>query len=100
MEDIQFIGLNELENVDQTMVKTLAAEYYDKIKRALNNETSLVIHIKAAAKEGARHRYDVKVRVQAPTKIFESSSEEWDLATAVHGSCKDLLTQIKHTFHD
>lgn len=98
MEGIEFKGLKELENVDQTMVKTLVSEYYDKVKRSLHNETMLVVHIKEASKEGHRHRYEVNVRAVAPTKIFESKSEEWDLATAIHGTCKDLLKQIEHAF--
>ncbi len=98
MEEIKFVGLKELEDVDQTMVNTIVSEYYDKIKRSLHNETTLVVHIKSAANEGHRHRYDVKLRAQAPTKIFEANSEEWDLASAIHGTCKDLLKQIEHAF--
>ena len=99
MEQIQFIGLNELEKVDQDMVQTLATEYYEKIKRSLHNETSLVIHIKPAAKEGHRHRYEVSVRVAAPTRTFESSAEDWDLAAVIHKTLKELLSQIEHAFH-
>lgn len=100
MEQIQFKGLKELEDVDQEMVKKLAEEYYGKIKRELHNELTLVIHIKTSSKEGHRHRYEVKVRAECPSKIFESHAEEWDLATGIHGPLKDLKTQVQHTFHD
>jgi ribosome-associated translation inhibitor RaiA len=100
MEPIQFIGLNALEDVDQQMVQTLTTEYYDKIQRELKNLTSLVIHIKTAAKEGHRHRYEVTVRAIAPTRVFESSSEDWDLATSLHKTFKDLEREIQHAFHD
>jgi len=104
MEPIQFIGLNELEEVDQEMVQTLATEYYDKIQRELKNVTSLVIHIKSSAKEGHRHRYEVTVRAEAPTKIFESSkgkqTTDWDLASALHHAFKSVVTQIQHAFKD
>ncbi|MBW2997585.1 hypothetical protein KY349_04560 [Candidatus Woesearchaeota archaeon] len=103
MEPIQFIGLNELEDVDQQMVQTLATQYYDKIQRALKNLTSLVIHIKRYEKEGHRQKYSIHVRVIAPTKVFESSKSPeaatWDLASALHNAFKNLVRQIQHEFH-
>jgi protein-tyrosine phosphatase len=103
MEPIQFIGLNELDEVDQDMVQTLTTEYYDKIQRELKNLTSLVVHIKSAEKEGHRHRYDVTVRAEAPTRIFESSKSPqaacWDLASALHNAFKNLEREITHAFH-
>jgi hypothetical protein len=104
MEPIQFIGLNELEDVDQQMVQTLTTEYYGKIQRELRNVTSLVIHIKPHAKEGHRHRYEITIRAVAPTRIFESSkggqTTDWDLAAALHKAFKDVIKQIQHAFHN
>ena len=101
MEPIQFIGLNELEKVDQDMVKTLVNQYYPKIQRSLKNVTSLVIHIKTYKKEGHRHKYSLHLRAIAPTKIFESSkAADWDLASSIHKSFKDILREIEHTYHD
>jgi imidazoleglycerol phosphate dehydratase HisB len=104
MEPIQFIGLNELEKVDQDMVQTLATEYYDKIQRALKNLTSLVIHIKTLEKEGHRHRYEIHVKAVAPTRIFDSSkgksNTDWDLASALHHAFKSIEHEIEHAFHD
>ena len=103
MEPIRFIGLNELEQVDQDMVQTLSTEYYAKIQRELKNITSLVIHIKTHKKEGHRHQYEVTVKAVAPTRIFESSkgpeAVQWDLASALHNSFKNLERQIQHAFH-
>ena len=104
MEPIQFIGLNELEKVDQDMVQTITTEYYDKIQRALKNLTSLVIHIKPYKKEGHRHKYSIHIRAVAPTRIFESSKSPetatWDLASALHNAFKNLEREIQHAFHD
>jgi len=104
MEKIQFIGMDELEDVDKDMVQTITSEYYDKIQRALKNETSLVVHIKTAEKEGHRHRYEVTVRAEAPTRMFESSkgrtNTDWDLAAALHNAFKNLEREIQHAFHD
>lgn len=103
MEHIQFIGLNELEDVDQQMVQTLATEYYGKIQRELKNLTSVVIHIKDYGKGGHRQKYSVHVRVIAPTKVFESSKSRdaahWDIASAIHSAFKNIEREIQHEFH-
>ncbi|MFH1063876.1 MAG: hypothetical protein V1729_02230 [Candidatus Woesearchaeota archaeon] len=100
MENVKFIGLSDLDDVDKNMVQTVVDEYYGKIKRELNNETSLVIHIKTSTKGGHRQRYDVSARAVAPTRIFESSDEGWDLAASLHTVCKKIITEINHAFHD
>lgn len=102
MEAIQFIGLNDLDKVDQAMVNKLATEYYDKFKRMLKNESSLRIHIKSYGKGGARDKYSVHVMLIAPTQTFESSkanqAAEFDLASCMHESFKNLERQLEHHF--
>ncbi|MBW2967862.1 hypothetical protein KY362_05230 [Candidatus Woesearchaeota archaeon] len=100
MEKIQYKGLSELEDVDQAMVRTLTEEYYPKIQRELKNVTSLVVHIKGSSKGGHRTRYELGVRAEAPTRIFESHTEEWDLARGLHKVFKDIEREIQHHFKD
>lgn len=100
MDEIKFIGLDELEDVDQAMVRTLADEYYGKIQRELKNDTSLVVHIKAHVKGGHRNRYEITVRAEAPTRMFETHCEEWDLAKGLHKTFKDIEREIQHAFKD
>ena len=98
-EMIQYIGLNDLEPVEQEMVKTLIDEYSYKIKRVLHNLTSLAVHIKCHSKGGKRERIEITLRAIAPTKQFEvGKTEDWDLARAVHKACKDLIREIEHNF--
>lgn len=98
MEPIQFIGVKELDNVQQTIVNKLSTEYYDKIQRELKNLTSIVVHVKAYEKEGKKSKFSIHLRAIAPTKIFESTkAADWDLARALHKAFKDLERQILHT---
>ena len=98
-EIIQFIGLKDLEPVDQEMLRKIIFEQYPKIKRKLHNMTSLVVHIKSYGKGGARAKYSFHMRALAPTHLFESSNASaWDLATCVHKSFDDLDHQIEHAF--
>ncbi|MBI2565061.1 hypothetical protein HYV79_03685 [Candidatus Woesearchaeota archaeon] len=100
-EIIQFVGLKDLSAPQQVLVNSLATAHYDKLKRELNNLTSMVIHIKYYKKEGEKQKYSLHVRCIAPTKIFEScKSHDWDLARAMHKSFEDLRRQIEHSLHN
>lgn len=100
MDAIQFIGLTELDPDEQHVVQDLATEYYDKVQRSVKEVTSLVIHIKQHAKGGARKKYSVHIRVDAPSFVFESTkANDWDLAKTVHKAFQDVENGIKHKFH-
>jgi hypothetical protein len=97
MEQIQFIDLKKLEPEQQAVVQQLSTEYYGKIKRELNNLTTLIVHIKEYKKG---HKFSIHVRAEAPTRIFESTkAADWDLARTMHKAFKDLEREIQHVFH-
>lgn len=99
-EIIQFIGVNKLEPAEQDAVMTLSEEYYGKIKRQIKNRMSLVVHVKTYKKQGSKVKYALHTRLIAPTRIFEScKSHDWDLSRALHKSFKDLISELKHSFH-
>jgi hypothetical protein len=101
MENIQFIGLKEIDPVDQVMVRKLCSEYYPKIDRALKNLRSVVVHIKPYTKGGARPKYSMHVRAIAPTRIFETDKvAAWELSKALRMAFDDLEKEIRHAFHD
>ena len=49
-EVIQFIGTHDLNAAEKAVANKLSNEYYDKIKRSLNNITSLVVQVKKLGK--------------------------------------------------
>lgn len=98
MEQLQITGLDSLNDFEKATLNKLANEYYPKIQRAIKNITSLVVHIKSESKGGKRKRYIVKIRAIAPTRVFESSAEKWDLAMALHKSFEEILHEIEHRF--
>jgi hypothetical protein len=100
MDNIRFIGLAAIDDEAQSLLKGIVEEYYPKIKRALKNEVQLVVHVKAHTKGGARPKFSLHVRAEAPTRIFESSKNaEWDLSKAAHESMEDIIKEIQHAFH-
>ena len=96
MEPIQVTGIDELNDEDKELVNTLANEYYGKIQRGLKNITSITLHIKQHSKTGDRHKSDIRVKVIAPTRIFEAQESDWDLARTLHRVFKNIERQIEH----
>ena len=99
-EIIQFVGLKDLEPMEQETVQRLTTEYYEKIKRDFNNITDLVVHIKTHGKGGERKKFSIHIRAIAPTVMIETDkSHDFDLARAVHKAFEDVRTQIHHKLH-
>ena len=98
---IQFKGLKDLEDPEQDKVKALSLEYYEKIRRLINNETSLKIDVRQYKKPGSHStKYSIHIKALAPTKTkFEADKFDWDLARAMHKTFKALINEINHSFH-
>jgi len=96
METIQVTGIDELSEEEKGIVNTLANEYYGKIQRGLKNITSITLHIKQHSKTGKKHKSDIRVKVIAPTQIFEAQESDWDLARTLHRVFKNIERQIEH----
>ncbi|RJQ19362.1 hypothetical protein C4580_05495 [Candidatus Woesearchaeota archaeon] len=100
-ELIQYIGVSALSPEEQDTVNTIATEHYEKIKRGVHNDTSLVVHVKTHNAEGNRKKYSMHVRVITPTKQqFDSSNaDDWELPRALHKAFEDVQNQIRHKLH-
>jgi len=105
MEAIQYKGLDLVNQENRPLLDKLSSKYYEKIKRSLHNEYSLVIHIKkyegkggGEGKEKEQVKYSIAVRAVAPTRIFEASAADWDFARTLHKVFKDIEQEIEHHF--
>ncbi len=100
-EIIQFVGVNELSSEEQALVQKLTTEHYEKIKRDLNNNANMTVHVKCYEKDGNRKKYSMHVRVIGPTKQnFEScNADDWELPRALHKAFEDIQNQIHHKLH-
>lgn len=99
MEPIQVIGTNLLNDDEKDIANKLANEYYKKIFRDLKNVTSITVHIKAHTKGGKRKKFDLRVKVIAPTRIFEAQESDWDLARTFHKVFRNIKREIEHKLH-
>lgn len=101
-EAIQFIGVKDLSDAEKATVNTLSTEYYQKIKVALKNITSLAVHVKLHGniednEKSKKKKFSIKVRVIAPTHVIESNmATDWDLARTLHKAFKNIEHEIEH----
>ena len=100
MEPIQIIGIDEIDDeFDKATINKIANNYYDKIHRALRNITSITLHVKKHTKGGKAHKWDMRVKVIAPTRIFEAKESDWDLARSLHRVFKNIERELEHKLH-
>lgn len=100
MEPIQIIGMDKIESeAEKETINKLANEYYEKIQRTLQNITSIALHVKVHSKGGKSKKWDFRVRVIAPTRIFEAQESDWDLARSLHKVFKNIEREIQHKLH-
>jgi len=99
-EIIQFVGVHDLEPMEQETVQTLATENYQKIKRQLKNLTDMKVHVKTYKKEGDKKKYSIHILIAYPGKVIESCrAHDFELPRALHKAFNDVKEQINHTFH-
>lgn len=96
MEPIQITGIDDISEEDRDLVNKLANEYYVKIQRSLKNIISIKLHIKQHSKTGKKHKSDIRVKVIAPTRIFEAQESDWDLARTLHRVFKNIERELEH----
>jgi hypothetical protein len=104
-ESIQFVGLHDLLPEEQEEANRLATQAYLKIKRDLQESTSLIVHIKrykkTAGEDEKRQKYSVHVKVIAATRmpLVSSMAHDWELPRAIHKAFDDIKAQLIHHFH-
>jgi len=107
---VQFKGLDALTEEDRAFLDKIVPEYFEKIKRQLDNLVALQIHFKAYSAAGApgkRKKYDIHIMAVAPTRnVFVSTrpahhfkSKDWTFSKSLGEAFKNLENQIKKTLH-
>jgi hypothetical protein len=95
-ETIQFVGLSELEQLEQDKINSLVTKYLEKIRRLIYNISLIHIHIKQYKKKETNSKYVLVVKVSIPKKTFEAEKSDWDLPKATHLCFEALINEIQH----
>lgn len=96
MEPIQLIGIDGLSETQKAATTTLVNRYFQKIALEIKKINSMVVHVKVHTKGGSAKKYDIRVRILAPTKIFEAQESDWDLRRTLHKVLKNIEREILH----
>lgn len=97
---LQFVGLNELEPMEQELVQRVSTENFEKIKRMLKNITKVKVQIKVYDKEGKRKKYSIHIQASSATNELDvDKAQDYDLARAIHKGFEDLKNLIEHRMH-
>jgi len=100
-EIIQYVGLDQLDEKEKAILNKLSSEYHGRIKRILNNNTSLVVHIKKFKKEGKankEHKFNITVKTVAPTRPFRAAENDWNLNTAIRAAFEKLEKELEKAY--
>jgi hypothetical protein len=101
VEIIQYTGADVLDPDQKRLLDKICTDEYSKVKRSLNNVTSLSVHIKTHSKSGSKPKYSVHLKVIAPTRIFATDkSISWDFAAAVHMAFDSVHNEIQKAFKE
>lgn len=105
--DIQFIGVNDLDEDEKLVADRMAKRAYSRIARAIKNEVKLVVHIKVSEAHPSKtekerllkhRRYSVKLRVVAPTRTVEVEEAGWQLQPVMRHLFKEAERHILKVF--
>jgi CBS domain-containing protein/ribosome-associated translation inhibitor RaiA len=97
---IQYKGLHELQldRFSKQWVERLSSYYGEKFSHFIQNDYTVIVHLKEASKHGKRHRYTASVRVHAPGIQANAEAEEWDIRVALHQAFQELESELEHYF--
>ena len=93
------IGVDALDDSEKETAKRLLEENTPKILRMVKNISSIVVHFKKHSKGGKSAKYDLRVRVVAPSSLFEAQESDWDFAKALHKVFENIKHEIRGKLH-
>ncbi|MBI2670799.1 hypothetical protein HYX18_02385 [Candidatus Woesearchaeota archaeon] len=101
MEKIRFIGLNEFDSAERSIINELTDKHIKKISRAIG-DYELVIKVKkhstANKKIDESVKYSIHAKMEFPNILIMASYADWDLRRTMHKTFEKLHNEIKHKF--
>ena len=98
---INYSGLNDLSNDEQSVLKSITEKHFPKVARMLNEDSELLVYIKVFKKE-SRKRYSINLTLRSSKNTFKQNNKDtekggdWDLAKAIHKSMDALENEVQH----
>ena len=100
MEQIQVIGMKDLDDMEIDAINRIAKHYYPKIQRELRDDVSMIIHVKNYQKGGKYWNYSVHTRIISSKNFFASTkAHDKHINTALRMAFDDIIHQLHHRLH-
>src|SRR3989344_8191778 len=95
--NIRFVGLNDvgLMEYQKTIVQKIASNEAFKLQREIQDEFSMVVHLKEYSKGNRERKYSVSLRVDAPGQSITVSQYDWRVETALHKTFDNAKNALK-----
>ncbi|MDP6641822.1 MAG: hypothetical protein QGF74_00360 [Candidatus Nanoarchaeia archaeon] len=101
MENITYVGLKKLDEDEIEVINKLTERFYPKINREFDS-VNLTVDVKKYDPTGKRGKYSIHLRIDHPNikNILSAKEFDWDLATSLHKTFDNLMSEIEHKFKD
>jgi hypothetical protein len=90
---ISYIGLKNLTEKEQSLIKEILNREYPKISRITHNITNIIIHAKTYKNKKAK-KYSLHLKVDTPSEFFTAHAADWDLARAIHKTINKVSKEM------
>jgi len=101
-QNVQFVGLKEIDPEVQEQIKKVIFEHYIELERVLKNIKGLKIHFKPQKNTGGRVKYSAHMIVEAETGRITvdklPSNIQWDPVAIAHQLIKKAKQEILHKY--
>ena len=101
MQQIKYIGLNDLDQEDKIILKTIVEKEFPKVERFANKVENFEVRIRIMKKE-SRKRFILNLDLKADNKVFRIGTKDtekagdWDLAKLTYKSMESLRNEVEH----
>src|SRR3989344_3382456 len=95
--NIRFVGLNDVGLLahQKEAVQKIASNEAFKLQRAIQDDFSMVVHIKDHTKSGREHKYSITLHVDAPGQTFTVNEFDWRIEDALHKTFDNAKNVLK-----
>jgi len=95
--NIRFVGLNDVGLLahQKDAVQKIASNEAFKLQRAIQDDFSIVVHIKDHTKSGRERKYSISLHVDAPGQTFTVNEFDWRIEDALHRTFDNAKNVLK-----
>ncbi len=93
---IRFVGVKKLNAPDSASAKEISEHYFALVKRELNQNVQLTVHIAVREPQG-RQKFSIRLHVAAPAYVFRVDRHHgYVLSQTLRSAFDALMKEIEH----